>query len=126
MKRFDPEWEPPKVSAEEIAKHPLGSEANPVRTHGPTGQRDYLERLACPDGTVPSYKRLGSYGDGVYGYHVDDFEVVCGKRSSHIYMDLYHPRYVEESAVPGFKLKPRQGSNQSFKPTPTARLNSRR
>ena len=110
MKRFDPSWEPPNVSAEEIAKHPLGSWENPVRTQGPTGQKNYLASLTCPNGQRAAYKRLGSRGDGIYGFHVDEFEVVCGERKSLIYMDLYHPKYIETKPVPGFELKP-AGSN---------------
>lgn len=105
MKRFDPSWEPPDVSAENVAKHPLGSWENPVRTHGPTGQKRYLAKLTCPNGERPGYRRVGSR-DGIYGFHVDGFEVLCGKRISLIYMDLYHPNYIENSPVPGFGLEP--------------------
>lgn len=110
MKRFNPNWEPPDVSADEVAKHPLGSLENPVRTQGPTGQKKYLESLTCPNGQRLGYKRLGSRRDGIYGFHVDEFEVVCGERKLRIYMDLYHPKYIETSPVPGFGLKP-AGSN---------------
>jgi len=110
MKRFDPDWEPPKVSAEEIAKHPLGSQENPVRSQGPTGQRNYLAHLECPDGTSPRFNRLGSLADGVYGFPMDKFEVFCGERRSLIFMDLYHPLHVESSAVPGFGRKLLPGS----------------
>lgn len=110
MKRFDPNWEPPEVSAEKIAKHPLGSEDNPVRSHGPTGQRRYLARLECLDGTSPSIKRVGSHGDGVYGFHVDEVEILCGERRSLVFIDLYHPGHVERSPIPGFGLKPEEGS----------------
>jgi hypothetical protein len=34
MRRFDPDWNPPQVNADEIAKHPLGSPAA-IRTQRP-------------------------------------------------------------------------------------------
>lgn len=106
MQRFHPGWEPPAVPAEEVAKHPLGSPENPVRSHGPTAQRDYLARLRCPDGKAPQHRRTGNIGYGIYGYHVDRYEVTCGEHTSLVHMDLYHPRYIERAPVPSFELMP--------------------
>jgi len=105
MQRFHPDWEPPAVSAEEVAKHPLGSPENPVRSDGPTAQRDYLARLRCPDGKAPQHRRTGNVGYGIYGYHLDRYEVTCGGDTSLVYMDLYHPGFIERAAVPGFELR---------------------
>lgn len=86
-------------------KSPLGSKANPVRADEPQGQREYLSRLRCQDGSRPNYKRAGNVGPGVYGYIVDAYVVNCGDAApgnTEIYMDMYHGGYVEQELVKGF------------------------
>lgn len=86
-------------------KNPLGSKKNPVRTDAVAGQREYLQRLRCGDGSSPQYRRDGNVGSGVYGYIVDAYIVDCGSAApgaTTIYMDLYHGGYVEQELVKGF------------------------
>lgn len=95
------------MSDEEIAKHPLGSQQNPVRVGGPGGERAYLARLRCEDGRYPEFDRDGSVGIGPYGYIMDVYSVVCasGQKAS-VYMDMYHSTVKEDRAVPGFTIEP--------------------
>lgn len=86
-------------------KHPLGSEKNPVRADAASGQRAYLNRLRCADGSSPNYSRDGNVGAGPYGYIVDLYSVDCGDAdpgATKIYMDLYHGGYAEQELVDGF------------------------
>jgi hypothetical protein len=84
--------------------HPLGSLENPVRASMPAGQRAYLSRLRCPDGSVPAYARYGSVGVGIYGSIVDGYTVTCpGRPDSDVMMDMYHD-WVEDRPVPGFTI----------------------
>lgn len=89
------------------AAHPLGSDKNPVRADSPIGQRAYLARLKCADGSTPRFERRGSMGVGVYGNIVDEYDVDCGAAAPgrvSVRMDLYHPGYVELRAIPGFTI----------------------
>ncbi len=106
MQRFDPNWQPPKVSQEDLAKFALGSRERPVRTQGPQGQHDYLSRLVCDSGKTPKFERIGNSGKSPYGFWMDAYEVKCGwAAKSTVHMDLYHPRYVEQEPVPGFTIR---------------------
>ena len=84
----------------------LGSRDFPVRTDGPAGQKAYLGRLRCPDGTVPDFNRQGSVGYGGYGNIVDVYSVRCrgAGESDRIYMDMYHPGYIETAPVTGYEI----------------------
>lgn len=100
-------FEPKQLSEEEQAlvdKLPLGSKGNPVRCAYPEGEVRYLERLMCPNGKPPKFKRLGSYGAGPYDTVIDGYQVKCKrpKRKTMIFMDMYHEGYVEQQVVPGF------------------------
>ena len=91
------------------ARHPLGSRNNPVRSEMPMGERAYLQRLRCSDDQAPSFNRDGSYGVGVYGNIIDGYTVDCGAAAPgrvEVFMDMYHPGYVEERPVPGFTIIP--------------------
>lgn len=93
--------------AAEAARHPLGSEQNPVRTNMPAGERAYLARLRCSDGAAPTFQRMGSGGASPYGSIVDIYSVVCVNgepRQSTIWMDMYHPQHNETGAPPGFTI----------------------
>ncbi|VVT02662.1 hypothetical protein [Erythrobacter sp. EC-HK427] len=84
---------------------PLGSFENPVRAARPSGQRDYLERLRCADGTAPRFQRTGSLGPGVFGSIVDGYRVDCADGyQADVVMDMYHRNHVELGAVPGFTV----------------------
>lgn len=89
------------------AAHPLGSPKNPVRAQAPEGQRAYLARLRCSDGSAPRFERRGNVGFGVFGNIVDDYSVDCGAAAPgrvSIMMDMYHPGHVEQRPVPGFSI----------------------
>jgi len=106
MQRFFPDWQPPAVSQEELSRHPLGSAERPVRTQGPRGQHEYLTRLVCRNGKTPKFHRAGSVGESPYGFPMDVYEVKCGWSSEQrVYMDLYHPRFIEQEPIPGFTLR---------------------
>jgi hypothetical protein len=89
---------------------------------GPTGERNYLDRLRCPDGTVARVQRSGSMGtrtdpasnaddevarrqfssteplaSGQKDFHmVDGYDAECGARHTFLYLDPYHcpdPKY---------------------------------
>ena len=89
-----------------INAQPLGSQGNPVRTLMPQGQQAYLRRLVCPDGTTPAFRRIRNVGPGPYTTIVDAYDVRCGATSQTVYLDMYHPNYIEPRAVPGFTLRP--------------------
>lgn len=84
----------------------LGSKSAPVRAHKPEGQKAYLKRLRCPDGSAPSFSRTGSTRYGGYGNIVDIYRLRCpNTEESHtVYMDMYHPGHIETQPVPGFTL----------------------
>lgn len=91
----------------EAAQYPLGSEQNPVRADMPAGQRAYLARLRCADGTPPAYARKGLLQATPFGSLVDGFEVRCRNGSPErttIAMDMYHPGYAEQLPPQGFTL----------------------
>lgn len=88
-------------------KHPLGSERNPVKVRMPQGERAYLDRLRCPDGSTPTYERQGSGGPAPDGDIVDYYTVQCpGAEPVTVIMDMYH-RDREDDPVPGFTIVPR-------------------
>jgi hypothetical protein len=80
----------------------LGSRTNPVRCDFPAGERAYLERLRCKDGSPVKCQRIGSVGAGPYGNMMDGYLVFCGATRVEVIMDMYHPGYVESQPVPGF------------------------
>jgi len=86
--------------------HPLGSEANPVRSAMPPGERAYIARLRCSDGNAPEIVSRGSTGVGPFGNILDNYSVRCVSgtpATASIYMDMYHD-HVETRAVPGFTI----------------------
>ncbi len=91
----------------EAQKHALGTEKNPVRAEMPVGQRAYLDRLRCKNGTPPSYERVGNIGSGAFGSIVDQFDVRCQNSAplrTIVVMDMYFPGHVEAGAVNGFSI----------------------
>ncbi|RBP53655.1 hypothetical protein [Arenicella xantha] len=94
---------------EAIAKAPLGSQYNPVRADGPSGQREYLSRLVCSNGmSVADFYRLGSAGPSPYGFILDMYMVKCdtdaGLVEHEVYLDMYHKGYLETNAAEGFSI----------------------
>ncbi len=93
----------------EAARHPLGSEENPVRADMPGGQRAYLARLRCTNDAPPTWRRVGNLGSGVFGSIVDQYDVRC--EGAHpprtiIVMDMYFKGHVEARAIDGFEIAP--------------------
>jgi hypothetical protein len=97
-KRVEPDWKA-------IDSKPLGTRENPVRAFQPEGEREYLRRLVCPDGSRPAFRRIGSVGAGPYTSILDDHEVRCGDAVHRVFMDMYHPGYLECRPVPGFDIR---------------------
>jgi hypothetical protein len=90
-------------------KHPLGSERNPVKVRMPDGERAYLDRLRCPDGTPPTYERQGSGGPARDGDIVDYYTVICrGAEPVTVTIDMYHSNR-EDDPVAGFTIVSREG-----------------
>lgn len=97
-----PDWE-------KIRNHPLGTAQNPIRGFMPAGEREYLDRLSCPSGLESNYSRIGSVGIGPYGAMLDAYKVRCPEDLDRspgtiVYMDMYHPTYVENKPIPGFGI----------------------
>lgn len=89
----------------EVDQRPLGIPGNPVRCDMPNGERYYLARLVDPAGTEIDFERMGSFGGGPYGNLLDGYEVTVGDRSVRVFMDMYHPGYLEDRPLPGFYLR---------------------
>ena len=104
------------VSDEELARaiaeasaHPLGTLANPVRVGGPEGERAYIARLRCADGSEPVIGQRASGGIGAYGTIVDLYPLDCKSAAPgkvDLVMDMYHDGHKETAAPAGFTLLP--------------------
>lgn len=94
------------------AAEPLGTIRNPVQAQSPQGERAYLDRLRCPDGTPPAYERQGSGGPARDGHLVDFYEVTCpGAAPVVVVMDMYHAG-AEDRPPAGFTILPRGAQRQ--------------
>jgi hypothetical protein len=84
----------------------LGSRANPVRAFTYLGEFEYLTRLRCPDGTRPHFQRLPNRRAGRDGRMLNGYRVRCIylNAESEVFIDTFHPDYVELEPVPGFSL----------------------
>ena len=92
------------------AAHPLGTAHNPVRVGGPEGERAYIARLRCADGSAPRIGPRGNAGVGAFGTIVDAYPLDCGAAAPGqvtLVMDMYHSEHREDRAPPGFTLSPR-------------------
>lgn len=95
---------------EAAQQHPLGSRENPVRVGGPQGERDYIARLRCADGSRPQVGPRASAGIGAFGTIVDVYPLDCGNAAPgriELVMDMYHEEHREDRAPPGFGIEPR-------------------
>ena len=93
----------------EAAAHPLGSAKNPVRVGGPEGERAYIARLRCGDGSRPKVGQRGSAGVGAFGTIVDLYPLDCGSAAPgrlELVMDMYHEEHKEQRAPAGFAIDP--------------------
>jgi len=87
--------------------HPLGTLQNPVRVGGPEGERAYIARLRCADGSAPRVGERGSGGVGAFGTVVDVYPLDCGSAAPgrfRLVMDMYHAEHRETRAPAGFAL----------------------
>jgi hypothetical protein len=89
------------------AAFPLGSMQNPVRVGGPAGERAYLARLRCADGSAPRLGERSDKGEGAFGSLVAAYRLECGASAADLVMDMYHDEHVENRAPPGFAIQPR-------------------
>lgn len=88
-------------------RHPLGTAENPVRVGGPEGERAYIARLRCADGTLPKVGQRGSAGVGAFGTIVAVYPLDCGASAPgriDLIMDMYHSEHVEDRAPAGFAI----------------------
>ncbi|HEY1607096.1 MAG TPA: hypothetical protein VGF77_16020 [Allosphingosinicella sp.] len=92
------------------ANFPVGSLRNPIRVAGPDGERAYLARLRCADGSVPRIGAQRPGGTGGFGNVVDLAPVDCGGAApahADILIDVYQEEHPLEAAPAGFQLAPR-------------------
>ncbi len=92
------------------AAHPLGTAQNPVRVGGPEGERAYIARLRCADGTTPRIGQRASSGVGAFGTVTEIYPLDCGAAAPGrvaLVMDMYHEEHREDAAPPGFTIVPR-------------------
>lgn len=106
---FDPNaGEDPAIAA--AAAFPLGSSDNPVRVGGPEGERAYLARLRCADGSPPRTGPRTDRGVGAFGSIVSGYALECGGSapvSTMLILDMYHAEHREDRAPPGLTILPR-------------------
>ena len=90
--------------------HPLGTIQNPVRVGGPAGERAYMARLRCADGSQPTIGEKRDGGVGAFGSVVNLYRLDCGAAAPgrfDLILDIYHAGHVEDRAPAGFKIAPR-------------------
>jgi len=85
--------------------YPLGTIENPVRVGGPEGERAYLARLSCADGTPLRVGTRGDAGQGGFGSVAAAYAVACGGTTRRIVFDMYHEGHVENGAPAGFIIR---------------------
>jgi hypothetical protein len=89
------------------ASKPLGTLANPVRAGGPEGERAYIARLRCADGSMPKVGPRSQGGVGAFGSTVDLYPLDCGAAEPGrfaLLMDAYHEGHSEDRAPAGFAI----------------------
>lgn len=110
------------------------SKAQAVEVCRPRGEHAYLARLICPDREHPRFERVANFGErnpvpdtlseadherlldaslefqplrpGEVDHHiVDGYDVVCGERTTRVYLDMYHCDAARpKQAPPGFGI----------------------
>lgn len=91
------------------ASQPLGSIRNPVRVGGPEGERFYIARLRCADGSRPKVGLRAEGGTGAFGSIVHVYPLDCGAAApnrTELVMDMYHEEHREAGAPAGFTIDP--------------------
>ncbi len=104
MSSETPEQEMARMVAA-AAAYPLGTIENPVRVGGPNGERAYLARLSCADGTPIRVGARSEAGQGGFGAIAGAYSVACGGTTRRIVFDMYHAEHVENAAPPGFAIR---------------------
>jgi hypothetical protein len=124
---------PSSVPAQASATSPGSTRETAIEVCKPTGERDYLRRLRCADGSAPEFSRNGSYGtrtpmksaedekmaqDQALGgtpvppggpdFHVlDVYEIRCGDTAVEVFIDMYHCDQPPPAQAPaGFTIVP--------------------
>ena len=105
MSQETPEQEMQRLIAAANA-YPLGTIENPVRVGGPEGERAYLARLTCADGTPLRVGSRSDAGEGGFGAVASAYAVSCGGTTRRIVFDMYHAEHVENRAPAGFNIRP--------------------
>jgi len=98
---------------------PLGSSQNPVLAGGVFGEREFLMRLRCPNGTAVAFVRIGSFGSRPDStgprqgdaHMLDGYRITCpdregGTHESTIYLDMYHAGHRERGPLPPYTVLP--------------------
>lgn len=88
------------------AVYPLGTLGNPIRVAGPEGERAYLSRLRCAEGSSPRIGARNEAGVGIYGSVVAAYELACGSEATRLIFDMYQQENVETRAPIGFAIVP--------------------
>ena len=101
--RGSPEEEMARLAVAASA-YPLGTLENPVRVGGPEGERAYLARLRCADGSPVTVGARSEAGVDAFGSVAGAYTVTCGQTRSRIVFDMYHEEHVETRAPAGFIL----------------------
>jgi hypothetical protein len=104
-----PDQEDIRAAIEAAQAHPLGTSRNPVRVGGPEGERAYIARLRCADGSAPRVGQRGNAGVGAFGTIVDVYPLDCAGAAPgrfDIVMDMYHEEHRETRAPNGFTIVP--------------------
>lgn len=110
-------------AVERARSQPLGTAANPVRVSGPGGERAYIARLRCADGTSPRVGDRHNDGVGAFGTIVDVYPLNCGDAAPgrfRLIMDMYHDDHQENAAPAGFTLTPGQSEPGDARPATPA------
>ena len=92
---------------EAASAHPLGTLQNPVRVGGPEGERAYLARLRCADGSRPQIGARSEGGAGAFGSVVSVYPLDCGAAApgrTSLALDRYHEEQREDRAAAGFTI----------------------
>ena len=105
MSSDTPEQEMQRLIAAANA-YPLGTIENPVRVGGPEGERAYLARLSCADGSPIRVGARSDAGEGGFGAVASAYAVSCGGTTRRIVFDMYHAEHVENRAPEGFSIRP--------------------
>lgn len=85
--------------------YPLGTVENPIRVGGPEGERAFLARLSCADGTPIRIGTRTDAGMGGFGAVTAAYGIACGGTTRRLVFDMYHQEHVENRAPPGFTIR---------------------